>query len=82
MLKMFVELVFKLSTYIYNIKFRSAPKVSIADKDNILRSNHTHTLTEQHFDSHAEGKNWGSDWFASSDEHIYWHNIYNLPKRW
>ena len=54
----------------------------LAPSDYHLFSSMGHALAEQHFDSYAEVENWVSDWFASKDEHFYWHGIHKLPERW
>ncbi|GBP42386.1 Mariner Mos1 transposase [Eumeta japonica] len=54
----------------------------LAPSDYHLFSSMGHALAEQRFDSYAEVENWVSDWFASKEEHFYWHGIHKLPKRW
>ncbi|GBP36373.1 Mariner Mos1 transposase [Eumeta japonica] len=45
----------------------------LAPSDYHLFSSMGHALAEQRFDSYAEVENWVSDWFASKEEHFYWH---------
>ena len=41
-----------------------------------------HNLTEQHFNSYEEAKNWVDYWIASKDEEFFEAGIRILPERW
>ena len=38
-------------------------------------------ISQQHFKSYEEVKNWIDEWLASKDERWYWEGIHQLPKR-
>ena len=41
-----------------------------------------HGISEQHFNSYEEVKNWIDEWSASKGERWYWEGIHQLSKRW
>lgn len=54
----------------------------LAPSDYHLFRSMQHGLSEQHFTSYEEVKNWLSGWLASKDEQFYWRGIYLLPEKW
>jgi len=42
----------------------------------------TYSLSEQHFTSYEDTKNYIDDWAASKDEAFFRCGIYMLPERW
>ena len=73
-------------TYLENIKCDMPPhspySPDLASFDYYLFRSIQHELSEQHFDSYEEVKNWICEWLALKDERWYWEGIHQLPKRW
>jgi len=42
----------------------------------------THDLSEQHFLSYEEVKNWIDSWIASKDDQFFRRRIRTLPEKW
>ena len=54
----------------------------LAPSDYHLFRSMTHGLTQQHFTSYEEVKNWVNFWIASKDEEFFRRGIRMLPERW
>ncbi|CAK1600088.1 unnamed protein product [Parnassius mnemosyne] len=54
----------------------------IAPSDFLLFRLVTHGLSQQHFHSYEEAKNWVNSWIASKDEAFFRRGIHMLHERW
>ena len=54
----------------------------IAPSDYHLFRSMAHALSEQHFTSYEDVKNWLDSWIASKDEEFFKRGIRMLPERW
>ena len=54
----------------------------LAPSDYYLFRSMQHGLSEQHFNSYEEVKNWIDEWLVSKNERWYWEGIHQLPTRW
>ena len=75
-----------IKKYLENIKWDVLPhapySTDLAPSDNYLFRSMQHGLSEQHFNSYEEVKNWIDEWLASKDERWYCEEIHQLPNRW
>jgi len=72
-----------VKTYLETLKWEvlSHPSYSpdIAPSDSLVP---TYSLSEQHFTSYEDTKNWIDDWIVSKDEAFFRRDIHILLKRW
>ena len=66
----------QVKTYLENIKWDVPPHApyapDLAPSDYYLFRSMQHGLSQQHFNSYEEVKNWIDEWLASKDERWYW----------
>ena len=75
-----------VKTYLETLKWEVLPhppySPDIAPSDYHLFRSMAHDLTDQHFTSYDECKNWVDSWIASKDESFFRRGIRILPERW
>ena len=73
-----------VKTYLETLKWEVLPHLpyspDVAPSD-LFRSM-AHGLTDQHFRSYEEVKNWIDSWIASKDDQFFQRGIRTLPERW
>lgn len=75
-----------VQNYLGNINWEVLPhppySPDLAPSDYYLFRSMQHGLSEQHFHSYEEVKNWLDEWLASKNEKWYWDGIHQLTERW
>jgi len=75
-----------VKTYLETLNWEVLPhppySPDIAPSDYYLFRSMTHGLSEQHFTSYEDTKNWVDSWIASKDEAFFRRGIRMLPERW
>lgn len=75
-----------VKTYLETLNWEVLPhppySPDIAPSDFHLFRSMTHGLSEQHFTSYEDIKNWVDSWIASKDEAFFRRGIRMLPERW
>jgi len=71
-----------LETFNWEILLHPPYPQDIAPSDYYLFRSMTHDLSEQHFTSYEDTKNWVDSWIASKDEAFFRRGIRMLPERW
>ena len=75
-----------VKTYLETLMWEISPhppySPDIAPSDFHLFRSMTHGLSEQHFTSYENTKNWVDSWIASKNEAFFRRDIHMLPERW
>ncbi|EGI64132.1 Mariner Mos1 transposase [Acromyrmex echinatior] len=75
-----------VKTYMETLNWEILPhppySPDIAPSDYHLFRSMAHGLSEQHFTSYEDIKNWIDNWIASKDEAFFQRGIRMLPERW
>ncbi|EGI68513.1 Mariner Mos1 transposase, partial [Acromyrmex echinatior] len=73
-----------VKTYMETLNWEVHPPYSpdIAPSDYHLFRSMAHSLSEQHFTSYEDIKNWIDNWIASKDEAFFQRGIRMLSERW
>jgi len=75
-----------VKTYLETLKWEVLPhppySLDVAPSDYHLFRSMAHGLTDQHFRSYEEVKNWIDSWIASKDDQFFRCGIRTLPETW
>ena len=75
-----------VKTYLETLKWDVLPhppySPDVAPSDYHLFRSMSNGLTDQHFRSYEEAKNWVDSWIESKDEEFFRRGIRKLPERW